>query len=463
MAALELAVLVFFFVKLHLVGIYVFSKLFPSKKAWDILDKALLVLFYIIFILMFWRYGLASVTENMTANAFMETDVFSGEECKAVIEVAEKACLARGGWETTRHKYYPTTDISVYDIKDPLHFPDKSIDASSWINATLESRIFPFIENSFAIPPGHLYMRDLFVVKYDANGQNYLPEHRDASDISFNIALSQRGLDFEGGGTRFTIAGEVVHINMGQMLTHDSGVFHEGVSVSNGTRYILIGFVLVKFDLTLWWRYFGTLASCITLPKSAETPDVVTDEETLGSSLRLRLNEPGKITPRSSSLSSSTWCRSWGWVAAHACKRTYMDISNTLSDRPLLRDSTVKSNDTKDKESDTEANAFAYIVLFLLSVLVFLFCSLLCLCFCGDDVLSYSLDMCFDMHWCHAKCVGVSEVDCGDIADGAEPSTILDDVQGVLKYVLFLIRQLVLSCGMPWVCSCLKDKDKRNK
>jgi len=52
---------------------------------------------------------------------------------------------------------------------------------------------------------------DLFVVKYTASGeisQQELPRHVDAGDLSFMVALSALGEDYDGGGTGFDVLGD---------------------------------------------------------------------------------------------------------------------------------------------------------------------------------------------------------------------------------------------------------------
>jgi len=52
---------------------------------------------------------------------------------------------------------------------------------------------------------------DLFVVKYTARGkisQQELPRHVDAGDLSFMVALSALGDDYDGGGTGFDVLGD---------------------------------------------------------------------------------------------------------------------------------------------------------------------------------------------------------------------------------------------------------------
>ena len=63
--------------------------------------------------------------------------------------------------------------------------------------------------------------------------------------------------EFDGGGTRFVQSGEVVYLHRGECVVHDSKVVHEGVAVSRGVRYIVVGFVetvrqvLTKVEINL--------------------------------------------------------------------------------------------------------------------------------------------------------------------------------------------------------------------
>eukprot|EP00543_Licmophora_paradoxa_P003233 CAMPEP_0202441692 /NCGR_PEP_ID=MMETSP1360-20130828/1195_1 /ASSEMBLY_ACC=CAM_ASM_000848 /TAXON_ID=515479 /ORGANISM="Licmophora paradoxa, Strain CCMP2313" /LENGTH=248 /DNA_ID=CAMNT_0049056783 /DNA_START=323 /DNA_END=1069 /DNA_ORIENTATION=+ len=88
----------------------------------------------------------------------------------------------------------------------------------------------------------------MFVVRYDDDSRNHLAQHTDDSDISFNVLLSD---DFDGGGTRFwsRLTGlpfaTVKPKRIGQVLIHSALVRHEGLPVTRGTRYILVGFLAV--------------------------------------------------------------------------------------------------------------------------------------------------------------------------------------------------------------------------
>ena len=88
----------------------------------------------------------------------------------------------------------------------------------------------------------------MFVVRYDYNKQPELKIHTDTGHISFNILLND---EFEGGGTRFitSIGDEIYNFTVkpqkGQVLLHSARIKHEGLKITNGTRYILVGFLNV--------------------------------------------------------------------------------------------------------------------------------------------------------------------------------------------------------------------------
>ena len=86
---------------------------------------------------------------------------------------------------------------------------------------------------------------DLFVVKYDAAFQKELVRHFDGGDVSFMIALSST-TDYDGGGTQFDcLEEEVVHLDCGDVILFDADLYHQGLSITRGTRYLLVGFCVV--------------------------------------------------------------------------------------------------------------------------------------------------------------------------------------------------------------------------
>ena len=62
--------------------------------------------------------------------------------------------------------------------------------------------------------------------------------HIDGSILSFQILLND---EFEGGGTYFN-DGIIYKPNTGDLCIHTGKVYHSGVPITSGTRYLLICF-----------------------------------------------------------------------------------------------------------------------------------------------------------------------------------------------------------------------------
>jgi len=132
-------------------------------------------------------------------------------------------------------------------ITDPFTPEDRA-----FLSERFDARLAPLIERTFGIPARSIRANDLFVVRYDAaeggGHRTFLKNHTDSSDISFNILLNDA---FEGGGTRFwnrNIEQPFAHVQPtrpGTVLMHSATINHEGVTVTKGTRMILVGFLSV--------------------------------------------------------------------------------------------------------------------------------------------------------------------------------------------------------------------------
>lgn len=110
--------------------------------------------------------------------------------------------------------------------------------------------ILPSIALAFDTPVERLNFKDMFLAKYEPKGtgmgQPGLGRHTDGSAYSFNMLLSEPGPgpkgDFEGGGTWIEPVG-LVKPAMGDVLMHRGSILHEGCPVTDGARYVLVGFV----------------------------------------------------------------------------------------------------------------------------------------------------------------------------------------------------------------------------
>ena len=86
-----------------------------------------------------------------------------------------------------------------------------------------------------------------FVVKYSVENQQSLEPHHDASVYTVNIALNRgNGIDYDGGGCRFIRQNYILrNQDPGMCCVHPGRLtaYHEGLSVTAGTRYILVSFI----------------------------------------------------------------------------------------------------------------------------------------------------------------------------------------------------------------------------
>jgi hypothetical protein len=172
---------------------------------------------------------------NLKYNRFLQRfsfpKIYSADMCRYIINECEKYAKLNGGWMTTRHHKYPTTDLPV----------DKIPSIFGIILETLKT-----ITNKISISYGlHddiiVDIKDLFVVKYSHDAQNQLEMHKDGSFLSFNILLNETS-EFEGGGTYFD-DGLTFHLEQGDILIHSSKIKHSGLPITSGCRYLLVGFV----------------------------------------------------------------------------------------------------------------------------------------------------------------------------------------------------------------------------
>mmetsp|Transcript_31611 Transcript_31611/g.78248 ORF Transcript_31611/g.78248 Transcript_31611/m.78248 type:complete len:258 (+) Transcript_31611:155-928(+) len=178
--------------------------------------------------------------------------VLSRVECQMIIDEAE-ALASVSGWSTKRHGSYPTTDLPLPSLPNSL----------AMFNAKLEQTILPLMGAHFsqAIPGSMTSLRvaDAFVVKYNAaGGQTELKPHRDGSVLSFNIALNMAS-EFEGGGTWFASTDSSLRLEQGEMLMHASGCLHAGSPITSGTRFILVGFVILVDYQNVAMRFMKTV------------------------------------------------------------------------------------------------------------------------------------------------------------------------------------------------------------
>ncbi|CAG9823589.1 unnamed protein product [Phaedon cochleariae] len=161
--------------------------------------------------------------------------------CRALINMMETF----GQWSSGRnqddrleggYEAVPTRDIHANQVgweKHWLRFLQKYA-------RPLQEKVFT---GYYHDPPRSLMN---FVVRYRPDEQPSLRPHHDSSTYTVNVALNEHGKDYEGGGCRFIRYNcSVVDTRLGWLLIHPGRLthYHEGLKVTNGTRYIMISFV----------------------------------------------------------------------------------------------------------------------------------------------------------------------------------------------------------------------------
>lgn len=131
------------------------------------------------------------------------------------------------------------------------------------INDQLLPRIFASVVKAFdccANDPSDLRIGGARVVRYDATaGQVELGMHRDFLALTVNIALNDPS-EFEGGGTVVEAFSKTpIRLQKGYALIHPGDVRHAGSSITSGSRYVLVLFLMSK-TIIPHDRYLGEWA-----------------------------------------------------------------------------------------------------------------------------------------------------------------------------------------------------------
>ena len=170
----------------------------------------------------------------------------STQFCSEIIDTMEK----HGKWNTGTNYNgapsgsadhpnpdpYPTVDVDVIDVGFYPHWVEI---VRSYITP-LRKRVFtgPILD-----PPT---IETTTVIRYRAEEQSANKPHHDHSTYTVNLALNRPKVDYEGGGCRFIRQNcSVVESRVGWFVMHPGDLthYHEGMSTTKGTRYILVSFI----------------------------------------------------------------------------------------------------------------------------------------------------------------------------------------------------------------------------
>jgi hypothetical protein len=179
-------------------------------------------------------HTLAKVSRSPLSHVHVVESLLTPQDCQTVIDLAIDYTNRNGGWHTDRHKEYQTTDVDVAVVGGEL---------LEHCNRHLRDSLWPTLSHLFGLHLQDLALEDLFVAKYSEEAQRSLRAHRDGSELSFVVTLNQ---GFEGGGTQFVHSKVVVAPQVpGTCVLFCGRLWHAGLEITKGTRYILAGFVRV--------------------------------------------------------------------------------------------------------------------------------------------------------------------------------------------------------------------------
>lgn len=176
-----------------------------------------------------WNY------ENLGNNIY-KLYMFNETFCEDVINVAEqKACWSKGG-----DKYYDAR-IGGYESHPTQDIQLNELNLNEMWDNIIKLYIAPFIDEEYNYATKEVNLA--FVVKYSMEGQKDLRPHHDSSTYTVNICLND---EFEGGGCNFIKTNQTIkNKDVGSIIIHPGKLthYHKGISITDGTRYILVSFV----------------------------------------------------------------------------------------------------------------------------------------------------------------------------------------------------------------------------
>ena len=174
------------------------------------------------------------------------TPLFSKEECKDIVEMADGyfAGMDKPA-ELESGQYY----IEGFWLKDVEPVRD-------WFVEKCKSRIFPLLKKQFpdfVDDVDDLVVDNAYLFKYTPQPGLRTEIHTDAGCLSFTFSLNPKE-EYEGGGT--WVEGlssdddpnmdEVIEMDVGHCTVRPGGIRHCGNPLTKGSRYIIGGFCMNK-------------------------------------------------------------------------------------------------------------------------------------------------------------------------------------------------------------------------
>ena len=182
------------------------------------------------------------VKYNRFLQRFQYENIYSKDMCHLIIKESE-LYADMFGWSTRVIDDYSIRDLSVKQM--PI--------VSRLVYSTFDN-ILDIISRSYNLNTDKLTnnilfdILDVFIVKDIDDDKNSLFMYQDRDFFSFSILLNNTN-DFEGNGMNFS-DGLTYHLNQGDMLVYNGMTKHCATPITKGTRYLLFGYIDLKFSPT---------------------------------------------------------------------------------------------------------------------------------------------------------------------------------------------------------------------
>ena len=162
--------------------------------------------------------------------------VIAPKDCQKIISAANEYAQQNGGWTTNRHQEAATTDIPF----DVIGGSRKQL-FQKWKHRLSQKIIAPLLFRDYDAT--FISFEDLFVVRYTPQTQSELKTHRDGTILSFVLQLNDT---YKGGGTYIKSIDTVLRHTTGNLCIHSGWFFHGAKPVTEGERYVLVGFCNIR-------------------------------------------------------------------------------------------------------------------------------------------------------------------------------------------------------------------------
>ncbi|KAI8371204.1 hypothetical protein EDC96DRAFT_459350, partial [Choanephora cucurbitarum] len=172
------------------------------------------------------RWIFHQVRRDQFQTPIIQPAVLSPEECQSILKTVSDQV-----WTGSRHSAFATTDI-----------PIRSHPTLHYLVPLIKRRMFPQLAEYYGFKVTDIDFRDIFLVKYDTATQRGLELHSDGCLFSLTLLISHPD-DFEGGGTYYANLDRILYLEQGDCAHHNAHLMHSGVDITQGTRYILVGFI----------------------------------------------------------------------------------------------------------------------------------------------------------------------------------------------------------------------------